>query len=271
MPSYLTVLRQKLDPRYYQALVQTSLLIYGWLSLDFPFKPEQVIAVLFTAFLTQFLCLKYLNLPWQGLSTLNTSLSIILLLYANSLWWLSLASLLAISSKFLIRYQNHHVFNPSNVGIVAVLLLTDSVWVAVGKWGHGLWEMLLLAGIGLVILLGWQRMLTSLVFLSSYTCLLFARAFWLGDPLSIPLHQLENGALLIFCFFMLSDPMTVPRHLIGRCVFGFWVALLAWYLQNKWFLPNAFLYALALSSPLVIFINLVWNHEPYRWHYGRNN
>lgn len=261
-------LQQKLDPRYYQAFVQASLLSYGYFSLDFTFKPEQTLAVFTTAFLTQFLLLRYLKLPWQGLSTLNTSLSIILLLYANSAWWLALASFIAISSKFVLRYQNQHIFNPSNIGIIAALLLTDSVWVAVGKWGHGLWELLLLAGFGLILLLGWRRMLTSLVFLSTYAGLLSLRSYWLGDPLSIPLHQLENGALLIFCFFMLSDPMTTPRHLTGRAVFGVWVALLAAYLQFKWFLPNAFLYALALSSPFVILINSIWQYQPFRWPTG---
>ena len=40
--------------------------------------------------------------------------------------------------------------------------------------------------------------------------LLLARAFWLGDPLAIPLHQMQSGSLLIFAFFMISDPRTTP-------------------------------------------------------------
>ena len=45
----------------------------------------------------------------------------------------------------------------------------------------------------------------------AYGLLLIGRALWLGDPLSIPLHQLQNGALLIFAFFMISDPKTTPN------------------------------------------------------------
>ena len=50
--------------------------------------------------------------------------------------------------------------------------------------------------------------------------LLFGRAYWLGDPLAIPVHQLQNGALLVFAFFMISDPKTTPDTGFGRVLIG---------------------------------------------------
>jgi len=50
----------------------------------------------------------------------------------------------------------------------------------------------------------------SCAFIVSYAALLFGRAYWLGDPWSIPLKQLQSGALLLFTFFMISDPKTTP-------------------------------------------------------------
>lgn len=253
------------DPRYYQLAVQCSLLLVGMLTLQFTIPGSNIVAVLATALLTQWGFLRWYGLPLQTLSALNTSFSIIILLYAAHWGWLALAAGIAIASKFLLRIQGRHVFNPSNIGIAAVLLATDSAWVAHGKWGHALWLGLLLAGFGLVWLLGWRQMLTSLAFLAAYACLLAGRALWLGDPWAIPLHQLQNGALLIFTFFMLSDPMTTPQSTAGRLLFGVWVAVLGWALQFRLFIPNAFLYALAASSPLVLLINGRFAGAPFHW------
>ena len=226
---------------------------------------QNATATLLAAILTQWAFMRYYAIPPQMLSALNTSLSIILLLHTGHWLWMALAAFIAIASKFLARYRGRHVFNPSNIGIVVLLLMTDATWVTHGKWGQAMWLALLLAGFGLVRLLGWRQMISSLVFLGVFSCLVVARAVWLGDPWQIPLHQLQNGALLVFTFFMLSDPMTTPRSPAGRILFGGWVALLGWVLQFVWFIPNAFLYALAFSSPLVILINLHFTGMAYHW------
>ena len=81
-----------------------------------------------------------------------------------------------------------------------------------------------------------------------------SRALWLGDPLSIPLHQLQNGALVLFAFFMISDPKTTPDTRLGRILFAGLVALGAWYVQFVWYWGNALLWSLAgctLTVPLL--------------------
>lgn len=259
----------QIDPRYYQATVQLGLLGWGVSWGYFSVQSGQVFAVLSSALLTQWLFTRYHALRLNPLSTLNTALSILLLLHATHRGWLVLAAVLAVSSKFLLRSQNRHIFNPSNIGIVLVLLLSDATWVAHGKWGHAIWLALLLAGFGLVFLLGRRQMAASLAFIATYSLILLGRAFWLGDPLAIPLHQLQNGALLIFTFFMLSDPMTTPAKVSGRLLYGGWVALLAAWLQFQWFIPNAFLYALACSSPLVLLINYKFKAAPFYWRVRR--
>ena len=40
--------------------------------------------------------------------------------------------------------------------------------------------------------------------------LVFGRSIWLGEPLTIPLHRLENGALLLFTFFMRRSEASRP-------------------------------------------------------------
>ena len=106
---------------------------------------------------------------------------------------------------------------------------------------------------------------TTIAFLLAYGALLFGRASWLGDPMSIPLHQLQNGALLIFAFFMISDPKTSPNTAIGRCAYGTMVATVAYAIQFVFYEPNGAILALILSAPFVPLIDLVSQGSSYRW------
>ena len=95
----------------------------------------------------------------------------------------------------------------------------------------------------------------TLAFLAFYVGLLFTRALWLGDPLTIPLHQIESGALLIFAFFMISDPKTTPDSRTGRIIYALLVALAALYVQFGFFRPNGPLWGLIACAPLVPLID----------------
>ncbi len=255
----------RFDPRHYQLAVQASLLTWGIAVLAFPVTAWQIVGVISAALLTQWLGCRLSHVPLVWLSALNTSLSVLLLLHAQSVWWLVVAAVLSIASKFALRLGKRHVFNPSNFGIVAALLLTSEVWAAPGQWGHGLWWFLLAAGCGLVAWIGWRPLLVTLSFILTYTGLVFLKATWLGDPWAIPLHQLQNGSLLLFSFFMLSDPKTTPAHPVAKIVFGVSVAFLAVWLQFRAYLPNAFLYALLALSPFVFVLNRWLNYPAFEW------
>jgi len=269
MPFKFNLSHYAIDPRYYQLFVQSSLLVWGvWVLAVFP-EPQQVLlhlcVTLLTALLLQWWLTARIQRPINALSAINTSFSLVLLLHANHWLWFVVAAILAIGSKFVLRWQASHLFNPSNIAIVALILLSDQVWVASGQWGQTLWLALLLAGFGLIAFLGVGRLLTSLTFLAVYSALLLGRAFWLNDGWAIPLHQLQNGALLIFTFFMLSDPMTTPRHWLARLIYGASLAFAAWILQFFYYIPNAFLYTLALASPFVVILNQRLHGESYQW------
>ncbi|WP_020557911.1 RnfABCDGE type electron transport complex subunit D [Thiofilum flexile] len=253
------------DPRYYQLVVQVSLLGWGMVFLQFPIAWQHIVIVLGCALIAQWACTTYKQLPAVYLSSFNTSLSILLLLTAQNPWWLGLAAVIAIVSKFVLRFEGRHIFNPSNIGIVVVLLLTHNVWVSSGKWGHELWLFLLVAGLGLIPQVGGKTMLVSISFLLSYAALLFSRAWYLGDPWAIPEHQMNNGSLLLFTFFMLSDPKTTPAHALARLLYGVGVAIVAALIQFKLYVPNAFLYALVLMSPLVVVLNRWFPAQGFEW------
>ena len=105
----------------------------------------------------------------------------------------------------------------------------------------------------------------SLFLLGSWAALLFGRALWLGDPLSIPLHNLQSGALLIFAFFMVSDPKTTPDHRAGRFIFASIVALLAFILQYEFQVREGLFYALFAVCFLTPVIDYFFKDKRYQW------
>src|SRR2546426_66396 len=105
----------------------------------------------------------------------------------------------------------------------------------------------------------------TLAFLACWASLLAARSLWLGEPLAIPLHRLENGALVLFAFFMISDPKTTPDSRAGRLLFAALVALGAYHVQFRLFQTNGLLWSLAVCSLLVPLIDWLLPGRRYQW------
>jgi hypothetical protein len=168
-----------------------------------------------------------------------------MLLYANErLWPVIFAVVLAIGSKVLLRapvgaghYQ--HMFNPSNFGVAATLVLFPSVGFAppyhftenLSGWGD--W---MLPGIVL---------LTGLIIHAFFTGRLPLVAAWVGGfvlqgvvranlndiPFYVPLTPMTSAAFILFTLYMIPDPATTPLKPMRQALFGFAVAMVYGVLQ----------------------------------------
>jgi Na+-transporting NADH:ubiquinone oxidoreductase subunit NqrB len=218
------------------------------------------------ALIAQYACGRLAGVPrFDPRSALISGLSLCLLLRTDSLVLAAAGAFLAIASKFVIRVRGKHVFNPTNFGLVALILVTDDVWASAGQWGTGaFFAMSMACAGGLVAHRAW-RSDVAWAFLAAYVALLFGRAIGLGDPLAIPLHSLESGALLLFAFFMISDPRTTPDAREARIAFGMLVAVGAYYVQFRLFRTNGLLWSLFVLSPLVPILDRLFPGRRYDW------
>ena len=254
------------DPRYYQIIVLSLLLGYGIIELDIGIRWQNALVMVSTALAVQFLGTRFAGLPrFDPLSPLITSMSLTLLLRTDTMWLAAAAATLAIGSKFLLRYQGKHIFNPANFALVSLMLLNDHAWVSSGQWGSAAIGAFVLACLGFLVLTRARRAETTIAFIIIYAALLFGRAIWLDDPFSIPLHQMQNGALLIFAFFMISDPKTTPNTATGRVLFAALVASVAYTIQFIYYQPNGPILALIICAPLVPVIDSLLRGRIYRW------
>ena len=221
--------RWLVDARHYQIASLATLLLLNLTWLDFGADPQACAVLIATCCLTQVAASRIAGIAIELRSALITSFSLSLLLRTDSLLLYAAAAVIAIGSKFLIRIEGKHLFNPATIAIVALVFGTDRAWVTPGQWGAELWFAALLGFLGTMVLQRARRGDITLFFLAAHGGLLLARALYLGDPLAIPLHQLETGSLLLFAFFMISDPKTIPDSRLGRLIFAVAVAALAHY------------------------------------------
>lgn len=256
------------DPRLYQIATLASLLVYGMGRLDFDITAARVCLLLSTVLATQAVCDRWTagrSARVNVRSALISGLSLCLLLRTNRTDLAMAAAAIAIAGKFLIRFNGKHVFNPTNGGLVAMMLMTDQVWVSPAQWGSAaFFALLMVCAGGIVVNRAWRGDV-AYAFIVSYCALLFGRSMSLGEPMTIPLHRLEGGALLLFTFFMISDPKTTPDSRVGRVLFGAIVAFAAWYVQFRLFRTNGLLWSLAASSATVPLIDWMWPARRYVW------
>lgn len=243
-----------------------SLLAYGVLWLSFEIRPGRAFVLLATALGAQYACTRLWRLPaFDPKSALISGLSLCLLLRTGSTALAIAVAVATIASKFVLRVDGKHVFNPTNFGIVAALLLTDAAWVSPGQWGNAAFLGFLFACLGGLVVNRAARSDVTYAFLGFYLAVLFGRALWLGQPAAIPLHQLQSGAFLLFTFFMISDPKTTPDSRSGRILFAGLVALGTGFVTFVLYRTNGLLLSLAFLSPLVPLIDRLLPGPRYAW------
>ncbi|MEO8431040.1 MAG: RnfABCDGE type electron transport complex subunit D [Acidobacteriota bacterium] len=246
------------DARLYQIASLALLLAYGMAALSFDVAPARAALLLGTALASQLGFSRLARLaafdPW---SALISGLSLCLLLRTPSALLAVAAAVITIGSKFALRWNGKHLFNPTNFGLVAMLAAGADVWVSPGQWGSAVILAFLIVCAGRFVVHRAARADVTLAFLATYAALLFARALAVHDPWTIPAHRLQSGAILLFAFFMISDPKTTPDSRIARILFGAAVALGAAYIQLRIFRPNGAVWSLALCSLLVPLLDLL--------------
>ena len=253
------------DPRVFQIITLSSLLIFGVVMRAFDVTIWAPIVLVAAALATQAAGARLVGLAFDAKSPLISALSLTLLLRTDHLALLALAGVIAVGSKFIVRAGGKHIFNPANIAIVALTLATPAAWTSPGQWGAAVWLAALLAGAGVFVAYRAARIDTALIFLGGFAALIFGRALWLGDPLAIPLREMQNGALVLFAFFMITDPKTTPDGARARAAFSIATALIAYVMIYHLYLSDGIFYALAIMTALRPVLERLDPAPLYRW------
>ena len=165
-------------------------------------------------------------------------LALPMLLYPNErLMPLIFGVAVAICSKVIFRApvaegKTQHVFNPSNLGIVATLVLFPSIGVAppyhftenlTGVWHWALPGVVLATGI-IVHGLFTGRLTMVLTWLVAFILQGQLRSWYFGTSWIVPLTPMTSAAFMVFTLYMIPDPATTPVRPLRQVLFAIAIA-----------------------------------------------
>ena len=206
---------KRIDPRYLIAGLITLVLLVAQLRYHmFGGYARLVVAlgvcVATEAVLSWFDRGRVVNLQSAYISGL--SLTLLTRPQGNALWPFAIGAFLAISSKYVLRYRDQHLWNPTNFAISALLLAAPSkVAVLSHQFGNDLATNLVIWAFGLLIAKRVGVLHITLTYVASFLVLNGMRALALGQPLFPELAPITGPMYQLFVFFMITDPRTVVK------------------------------------------------------------
>ncbi len=202
---------------------------------------------------------------WPHLaSAYITGISVGILVRSPFLWPYALASLISIATKYVLRFRNRHLWNPSNFGVSAVLFLAPATVSLLSiQWGNTVWSMAVIWLLGTVIVWRAGRLHISATYVASFLLLSVVRSAITGNPWLASVAPITGPMYQLFIFFMVTDPKTTVRPRWGQVLVVFLVALVEMGLRLAE-VVYAPLYALFLVGPAALFIESVLETNPQR-------
>jgi Na+-translocating ferredoxin:NAD+ oxidoreductase RnfD subunit len=262
-------LGKKFDPRYLIAFLITLVLVAAQLRYHMFGGYDRLVVALAVCLATEALLSlfdrgKVVNLLSAYIS--GISLTLLIKPQGGALWPFALGGFLAISSKYVLRYRDNHLWNPTNFAVSALLLAApDRISVLSHQFGNDVTTNLVIWTFGLIIAARVGVLHITLTYVASFLVLNSVRAVALGQPVLAEIAPITGPMYQLFVFFMITDPRTVVRGRRRQIVVAVLIALMETLIRfasdNGWPLPTAFsaapaFLALALVGPVAKWLDL---------------
>lgn len=260
---------KKIDPRYLIAFLITVVLVAAQLRYHMFGGYERLalalgVCLAVEALLSWFDRGKVVNLLSAYIS--GISLTLLIKPQGGALWPFALGGFLAISSKYVLRYRDNHLWNPTNFAVAALLLAApDRISVLSHQFGNDLTTNLVIWTFGLIIAARVGVLHITLTYVVAFLVLNTVRAMALGQPVLPELAPITGPMYQLFIFFMITDPRTVVRGRQRQIVVAVLIAVVETLIRfgsdQGWPLPTAFsvapaFLALATVGPVAKWLDL---------------
>ncbi|MEO8576367.1 MAG: hypothetical protein ABI556_06700, partial [Gemmatimonadales bacterium] len=248
-------LGRKIDPRYLIAFLITLVLVTAQLRYHMFGGYERLalslaVCLATEAVLSWFDRGKVVNLLSAYIS--GISLTLLIKPQGGAMWPFVLGGFLAISSKYVLRYRDNHLWNPTNFAIAALLLAApDRISVLSHQFGNDLTTNLVIWTFGLIIAARVGVLHITLAYVASFLLLNTLRAVSLGQPVLPEIAPITGPMYQLFIFFMITDPRTTVRRRWAQFLVVIIVALVEMALRFGGVI-YAPLYALFLVGPVAL-------------------
>jgi hypothetical protein len=249
--------RARFDPRFLAPALITCVLVAGQISFGFLESWSRTFLAIATAILVELVIVRSLYGKWPHLASAYVSgISVGILVRSPAFWPYALCSAISITSKYVLRVEGRHVWNPTNFGIVAMLVLaSDTVASLSVQWGNNLLPMVVVWIFGAVILRMVGRLHITLTYVASFLLFAVVRAAVTGHPIISEVAPITGPMYQLFIFFMITDPKTTVGPKWAQSLVAVVVAAVEAILRLLEFVHAPF-YALFVVGPIANLIEI---------------
>jgi Na+-transporting NADH:ubiquinone oxidoreductase subunit NqrB len=251
-----TPLANRINP-FLPPIFITLILLVGNLSFGILESYSKTLLAICTAIAFEMVLGRIFLHKWpHPASAYITGISVGILLRSPAFWPYALCSALSITSKYALRVRGRHIWNPSNFGICAMLILASQAVASLSiQWGNNFASLVVIWVLGSVIVWRAKRLHITLTYVFCFIALSFLRAHIVGDPWQSEISPITGPMYQLFIFFMITDPKTTVRSRMGQCVVAVAIAVLEFFfrLDSSIYAP---LYALFWVGPAALLIEM---------------
>lgn len=249
--------RLSFDQRFLAPILITCILIGGQLSFGFLESYSRTALAIIAAIVVELVLARLFTGKWPHLASAYISgISVGILIRSPAIWPYALCSMIAITSKYLLRVRDRHIWNPSNFGICAMLVLAPTAVATLSiQWGNSLWPMLVIWALGSAIIWRLRRFHITATYVVSFIFFAFIRHLITGHPFQAEVAPITGPMYQLFVFFMITDPKTTVRSRLAQCGVAVAIAFVETILRLMQ-IVHAPYYALFLVGPTANLIEI---------------
>jgi hypothetical protein len=150
-----------------------------------------------------------------------------ILIKSPELWPFVLCGLISITSKYVLRLGDRHLWNPTNLGVTLMLLLAgDHVASLSVEAGNEIWSPLVIWVLGGMILWQLGRWHISLAFIAAFVPLAVLRSLVTGHDWRTEVAPITSPMFQLYIFFMITDPKTTTQRRWSQVLVAVLVAVM---------------------------------------------
>lgn len=245
------------DNRFLAPILITCILLGGQLSFGILESYPKTLLAIMTAIAMELVLARMFTGKWPHLASAYISgISVGILVRSPALWPYMLCSMISITSKYVLRVRDRHIWNPSNFGICAMLLLAPMAVATLSvQWGNSLWAMIVIWALGSVIIWRLKRFHITATYVVSFILFAFVRSLVTGHTFQAEVAPITGPMYQLFVFFMITDPKTTVRSKAAQCGVAVTVAFVETILRLMQ-IVHAPYYALFLVGPTANLIEI---------------
>ena len=246
-----------LENRFVPPVFITLILLVGHLSFGILESYPKMLLAIAVSITAELILSRIFFGKWPHLaSAYITGISVGILVRSPAYWPFALCALISITSKYVLRVRDRHIWNPSNFGVSAILFLAGDVAASLSiQWGNFLAPMLVIWALGAAIIWRLRRFHITGTYVVSFLVFALLRAWMIGAPWKSEISPITGPEYQLFIFFMITDPKTTVRSKTGQCIVAFSVALVEMLLRLDQVIYAPF-YALFLVGPAALLIEM---------------